>query len=278
MTDNKFRPKNILTYPPENNQTFEEYFYYEFIKKEHSIDRLYLPIFWTNYYISKNYGNGDLSELQSFIDNLDKAKKYFTIVQYDDNIINNLNDLDILIFAQGGYGNYEDKTYPIPLNCQSNSYNYEIKEKDIFCSFVGRKTHEIRNIIFDLFKNHEEYYISESMDYNTYRKLINRSKFSMCPRGYGLTSFRICESLHNNSIPVYIYDELFLPFNDLFNFEDIGILIHKNELDKTTQILKSKTDLDINNYLLNGKKIYNDFFSFYGCYNKILSVLNNYKN
>lgn len=275
MIDDKFRPRNILIYPPENNQTFEEYFYDEFIKMEHSINRIYLPIFWTNYYISKNYGNGDLSELQSIINNLDKSKKYFTIVQYDDNIINDLNDLDILIFAQGGYGKYKNKTYPIPLNCQINNYDYDTQQKDIFCSFVGRKTHEIRNIIFDKFKNNNEYFISESIDYNSFKNIMNRSTFSLCPRGYGATSFRICESLYNSSIPVYIYDELFLPFNDLFNFEDVGILIHKDELDKIHQILKSKTILDINDYLLNGKKIYNDFFSFYGCYNKILSVLKN---
>jgi hypothetical protein len=278
MINDKFRPKNILTYPPENTQTFEEYFYVEFVKTEHSINRIYLPIFWTNYYILKNYGNGDLSELQSIIDNLDKTKKYFTVVQYDDNILNNLNDLDILIFAQGGYGQHKNKTYPIPLNCQINNHNYDTQEKDIFCSFVGRKTHKIREIIFDNFKNNSEYFISELIDYESFKNIIKRSKFSMCPRGYGLTSFRICESLYNNSIPVYIYDELFLPFNDLFNFEDIGVLIHKNELMKIDQILKSKTDFDINNYLLNGKKIYIDFFSFYGCYNKILSVLNKFKN
>ncbi len=273
-----FQPRNILVYPPNNKQTFEEYFFDRSIKEITNLNRIYLPIFWTNYYISKNYGNGDISELQNLINSLDKTKKYFTIVQYDDNILNNLNDLDILIFAQGGYGKYKNKTYPIPLNCQINNYDYDIKEKDIFCSFVGRKTHKIRDIIFDKFKNNEGYFISESIDYESFKNIMNRSTFSMCPRGYGVTSFRICESLCNNSIPVYIYDELFLPFKDLFNFEDIGILIHKNELDKTHQILKSKTNLDIDNYLLNGKKIYNDFFSFYGCYNKILSVLNNYKN
>jgi len=276
--DERFRPKSLLTYPPNNEKLFEEFFYDEFIKTTFLTERIYLPIFWTNYYISKNYGKDNLDDLQLVINNLDKTKKYFTIVQYDDNILNNLNDLDILIFAQGGYGKYKNKTYPIPLNCQINNYDYDVKEKDIFCSFVGRKTHKIRNIIFDKFKNNEEYFISESIDYELFKNIMNRSAFSMCPRGYGLTSFRISESLYNNSIPVYIYDELFLPFKDLFNFEDIGILIHENELDKTHQILKSKTNLDINNYLLNGKKIYNDFFSFYGCYDKILFILNNYKN
>jgi hypothetical protein len=271
--DDNFRPRNILEYPPSNKQTFEEYFYDEYMNNNIKTDRIYIPVFWTNFYISKNYGNGDLSKLQKSLDSLDRDKKYFTIVQYDDNILNDLKDLDILIFAQGGYGNYKDKTYTIPLNCQTNYNNNDLR-KDIFASFVGRQTHPIRSIIFDEFKNKEGYFISESIDYNSYKDVMSRSLFSLCPRGYGLTSFRICESLQVGSIPVYIYDEEFIPFRDEFEFNKIGIPIHENELYKLDNILKSKTENEINSFLKNGKDIYKNYFHYNGTKNSILEVLN----
>lgn len=272
--DDRFRPRNILEYPPGNTYLFEEYFYDEFIKSEVKLERIYIPIFWTNYYISKNYGQGDISDIQSIIDKLDRTKKYFTIVQYDDNILNDLKDLDILIFAQGGYGNYKDKSYVIPLNCQSN-YQINNIQKDIFASFVGRKTHPIRNTIFDKFRNKEGYFISESIDYNSYKDIMSRSLFSFCPRGYGLTSFRIFESLQCGSIPVYIYDDEFIPFKYEFDFNEIGILIHVTEISKLNDILQSVKKEDILNLQKKGVEIYNNYFDYKGTLKQIFEILIN---
>jgi hypothetical protein len=53
-----------------------------------------------------------VGELQRFIDKLPKEKKYYTIVQYDDGILNDISGLDIIVYSMGckkpGY-------YPIPL-------------------------------------------------------------------------------------------------------------------------------------------------------------------
>ena len=271
--DEKFRPRNILAYPPGNSKIFEEYFYDEYSKIKITSERIYIPIFWTNYYISKDYGNGDISELQNLLNSLDRNKKYFTIVQYDDNILNDISDLDILIFCQGGYGRYLNKSYAIPLNCQ-NPLEYK-KEKNIFCSFIGRKTHNIRDLIFDKFKNKEGYLISETTDYDSFVNTMRQSLFSFCPRGYGMTSFRIFESLSAGSIPIYIYDNPLIPFEDKFSFSDIGILLKYSDLYLIDDILRAKTKTEIDNYLVNGETIYKDFFTYAGCYNKIISIVNN---
>jgi hypothetical protein len=268
--DDNFRPRNILIYPPGNNQTFEEYFYDKYSSSNNISNRIYIPIFWTNYYISKDYGKGDISELQNLLNKLDRSKKYFTIVQYDDNILNDLFDLDILIFCQGGWGNYKEKSYAISLVCQGEVVS---KEKNIFASFIGRKTHKIRDFIFQNLKK-DDFFISDSVDYKTFKDVMSRSVFSLCPRGYGLTSFRICEALQSGSIPVYIYDDSLIPFENEFEFNNIGILIHESELDKIDDILKSKSNFEINNYIINGKSIYNNFFSYDGCYNKIININN----
>jgi len=104
-------------------------------------NRTYLPIFWTSYYVNHNYGNDrrKIEELQSFIDSLDKSKKYFTLVQYDDGILNDLSKIDCKVFGMGG-GHWN---YPLPLICQPHPYSFTT-HRDIFCNFMGSLTHPIR--------------------------------------------------------------------------------------------------------------------------------------
>lgn len=272
VVSDEFRPRNILEYPPGNKQTFEEYFFDEYTKSNINMNRIYIPIFWTNYYICKNYGKGDLSKLQSVLDSLDRSKKYFTIIQYDDNILNDLKDLDILIFAQGGYGIYKEKSYVIPLNCQSNN-QIDTCEKDIFASFVGRITHPIRNLIFKEFGNKKDYFISDPIDYKSYKNIMSRSIFSLCPRGYGLTSFRICESLQVGSIPVYIYDEDFIPFEDEIDFERACVLITENKIDSIESILSNILEEKISDMREYGEYIYNNYYRYESLYNRVIEKI-----
>jgi hypothetical protein len=271
MIDDLFIRTNH-TYPPNNIKIFEEYFYDKFTNLH--TERDYIPILWTNLYIDRNYGKNDMCDIQIFLDNLDRTKKYFTIVQYDDNILNDLSDLDILIFSQGGYGKYKDKCYIIPLNCMPPN-EIIINEKTIFASFIGyiNNRHIIREKMAKTLGS--KYFISESTNYSNFRDVMSRSTFSLCPRGYGQTSFRICESLQVESIPVYIYDDPLIPFKNEFNFSDIGILIHEEDISNIDNILSSKTKYDIDKYVENGRNIYREYFSYEGCYKTIINILNN---
>lgn len=267
-----FRPQINTTYPPYNFQLFEEYFFKIYTENNIDSERIYVPIFWTSLYVNRNYGQGDLSDVQSYLDNLDRDKKYFTIVQYDDNILNDLRDLDILIFAMGGYGKYRDRCYAIPLNCLPPS-NLQKNNKDIFASFIGSPTHQIRNKMNDILSSNSKYVISSSLGYNQFRDVMSRSLFSLCPRGYGQTSFRICESLQNESIPVYIYDDPLLPFDTEFDFNDIGIKVHIDEISRLDEILSSKSNSDIQKYVENGRIIYQKYFDYDGCFQSIIEIL-----
>lgn len=239
------------------------------------VEREYLPIFWTNYYIKNNFGNLLDGELQKCIDSLDRNKKYFTIIQYDDNILEDLRDLDILIFSQGGFGKYKERSYVIPLNCQMSN-NQTVENKDIFTSFVGsiNGRHHIREKI-KIVLDPQKYKISESTGYDNFIDTMSRSVFSLCPRGYGQTSFRIHESLNFGSIPVYIYDDPLLPFNDLFDFSDIGIAIHIEEIENLDRILESIDNEEMSRLRENGKLIYKNFFEYEGCFDRILNKLKN---
>lgn len=273
MNNIQVTPKNFIIntnhiYPPGNDMIFEEYFYINFINSNINTDRVYLPILWTNLYISRNYATQDMSDIQLFLDQLPRDKKYFTIVQWDDGIKNDLKDLDILIFGSGGFGNY-----PIPLI--NKPHNKIIRNKEIFASFVGHISgrHKIREKLRDKFTNKEGYLISESLGFGNFKEVMEKSVFSLCPRGYGKTSFRICESLSLGSIPVYIYDDPWIPFNDIINFEDYGILVSENDLDNLDEILKSLSETDIKRKIEVGQDIFNEYYSYDGCYKQILKLL-----
>jgi hypothetical protein len=267
-----FRPQINTTYPPFNFQLFEEYFFKIYTEKNIVSERIYIPIFWTSLYVNRNYGQGDLSDVQDYLDNLDRNKKYFTIVQYDDNILNNLGELDILIFAMGGHGKYKENCYAIPLNCQEPP-GLQLKNKDIFASFTGSPTHHIRNKIYSELSGNPKYILSSSIGYWHFRDVMSRSIFSLCPRGYGQTSFRICESLQVESIPVYIYDEPLIPFNDLLRFEEYGVLIHESNLSDIDSILSSISNSEIDRLVQNGREVYKSYYSYVGCFDKILLLI-----
>jgi hypothetical protein len=283
-TPDKFRIKMPFNYPPINETTFEEYFYKKILENKDITDRVYLPIFWANVYVSRNYHQSDISDIQLFLDKLDRKIKYYTIVQYDDNIVNDLKDLDILIFAMNGHGEYKDKCYPIPLNCLPPS-NIEIKEKDIFASFIGTiknpddsPRHPIRYDMIDAISDKKEYLIIETRGfkpelYNEFIDIMSRTVFSLSPRGYGLSSFRICEALQFESIPVFIYDIPFIPFYTEYNFEDIGVLIDPSNIKDIDSILKSISKNRIKEMIENGREIYNKFYDYHGCYDSIIRIL-----
>lgn len=273
-TPDFLRDKINITYPPYNNIIFEEYFYNKYIISDIKTDRIYLPIFWTSLYVNRNFGKGDISDIQKFLNSLDRSKKYYTIVQYADNILNDLFDLDIIIFAMGGYGRYKDKCYVIPLICKQ-PLQIDNFDKTILASFIGviKGRHKIREKIRDILSKNKDYIISESIGYDEFRKTMGSSIFSLCPRGYGQTSFRICESLQVGSIPVYIYDEPLIPFETEFDFSKIGILISEKDIDNIDEILSSKTEEDIQKYREFGSEIYKKYFEYDGCYESIIEVI-----
>jgi hypothetical protein len=274
-----FKFKTVFKYPPQNDMIFEEYFYNWFVENNPTSKRTYLPIFWTNYYHSKGQ---EIDEINSFLESLDKNQNYFTIIQWDDGIMGPFPYKNIFVFGQGGGSGKLNCTigdYSIPLNCIPNE-NIEIKkDKTIFASFkgciVGR--HSIRQKLQNILQGNKDYLLEDSTggsNYDSFSNLMSNSIFSLCPRGYGATSFRICESLQHGSIPVYISDEPWIPFNDMIDFNDYGVLIDVKDIDNLDNILKSISKEDIDKKLSLGKIVYEQYYSYKGCSSKIMEVVN----
>ena len=75
-----------------------------------------------------------------------------------------------------------------------------------------------------------------------YLNVMSKSRFTLAPRGYGKTSFRLYEALRLGSIPIYIYDELWLPYTDMIEWNKMIVLIHVDELENLYDKLREITD------------------------------------
>ena len=266
-------PENFLiktnhAYPPGNHMIFEQYFYERFCSELPETNRVYLPVQWTNFYISRDYSVNNTGDLQNFLNSLDRSKKYFTVIQWDDGVLNDVSGLDLKVFASGGVGDY-----PIPLI--NMPHEYSPKTRDIFASFLGCifGRHPIREKMFSHLHQKEGYAIFEKTNFFTFKDVMERSIFALCPRGYGKTSFRINEALNLGAIPVYMYDDPWIPFFDLIDFKEYGILIHESEVEKTDEILKSYSENDIARLVKNGKIAYENYYKYNSCYDRIIGMV-----
>ncbi len=289
----KFEKYRIVTqtnpYPfYHQGKYLEEYFYDYYVK---NIDKFkttgyeYIPVFWTELYLG---GTHLLNDLQQDLNNLDKSKKYFTVSQHDDAPHQQFYP-NVIHFSAGGN---IPNTIPIPLVCGSIQNIKEIT-KDIFCSFVGSITqnipntwgsvsHNIRMKMLEVLVNKEEYVLKPkhwSNDIkverqNLFIETTSRSKFTLCPRGYGATSFRLYEAMQLGSIPVYIYhNKPFIPFANKINWNDIAVLVDFKDIDNLDSILKSISNERQEHMLTNIKEIYPKYFTLEGMCDNILDSL-----
>jgi hypothetical protein len=228
----ELQPKQIHRYPEDNTLEFERWF--KETTTAHELagkPRTYLPILWTGYWCNNGYGRKDRARkvLQRFVDSLPRNKAYFSIVQYDDGPMVDFKDLDIKIFGMSG-GRID---YPIPLLCQPHKYEFPGIKKDIFCSFVGADTHPIRRELVKEFEGKPDCYVTlKKHKMEDYCRILARSVFALCPRGYGKSSFRIMEAIQYGAIPIYIATtgEAILPY--CADFSKYGTLVSEMDIPK----------------------------------------------
>jgi hypothetical protein len=137
-------------------------------------------------------------------------------------------------------------------------------ERSIMFSFLGStSTHWTRKKIVELYEHcydsneHWGLDIGLSDEFkNKYINLLSISKFSICPRGTGISSVRLFESMAMGSFPVVIADNYEFPLKDIINWDKISVHIPERDIYKIPNILNDvKLDQE---YLTN---IYNKYFS-----------------
>jgi len=266
-------------YPPYHTGSYIEQYFFDFFNKSNiNNDIYYLPIDWTTSYIENN----NLGLLQEKLISLDRTKKYFTVSQHDDAIKEYLPKDTIKFCAGGNAGGI-----PIPLVCSPIPDNLKVEAKrDIFCSFVGSITHQIRQSMVSVLNNNPKYVLQykgwsdkvSNNDLNNFINITSRSIFTLCPRGYGKNSFRMYEAMQLGSIPVYIYDDDWRPFKDVLNWDDFSVSIHISQLQNLDKILSSIDDKNIKQKQEKLIYYYDNYFSLEGLSKQILNKIDEKNN
>jgi hypothetical protein len=274
-TRDDLRPNPMYpVYPPYHKGDYlEDYFYNKFAKETPAVSREYIAISWTTLYC-----HNDRSRIQKFLDDLPRDKKYFTVSQHDDAPYERLPP-DTICFSAGGNvkGN---NIIPIPLVCSPIEREYQEEERPILASFVGSMTHPIRAKMFEACRNEEGILMRikgwtpkvDDDEFSFFFDVTTHSKFCLCPRGYGLNSFRLYESMQLGAIPVIITDDLYLPWSDELNWSDFSVLISENDIKNIVSILKEReSEMPIIKDKI--QQIYKKYFTMNGFYDRIVERL-----
>lgn len=261
----QFRPHIIPVYPPNNEIIFEEWF--SLVYQGCQTDRIFLDINFTSYWVNNDYGNNQQKrkEMQDYVDYLDNGKKYFCIIQYDDGCMVDWKGKDVLEFNMS-----KTNGVMMPLLCQPHPYKFQ-SEKKWLASFVGSRTHPVRNEL-DQFKGMEDYYISfDQHSPEQYCRILHESVYALCPRGYGLNSFRASEAMQYGALPVTISDNFIHPFD--LRLYDYGVTLHSKHIQFLHETLMAIVDIEVIKKQEAAKKIYEEYYTYEGCFKKIITCL-----
>lgn len=124
-------------------------------------------------------------------------------------------------------------------------------KRDITYSFVGGETSVARKTLFDM-SHPSSALVEKKANFNhgnpatednkkQFAEILQRSCFTLCPRGVGTSSYRLFEAMRFGSIPVIISDELVLP--DGPDWQACSISIPERDISRLQDILLSQTKI-----------------------------------
>ena len=115
-------------------------------------------------------------------------------------------------------------------------------------------------------------------EYKEYIVSICQSEFVLCPRGVSPTSQRLYDVLQLGAVPIYIYDESFLPYQESIDWKTLGIMIHESEIADIPSIIERVSREEIIQYRKNIEKVQASRFTRGPVCNYILKRLHSIEN
>jgi hypothetical protein len=236
--DSRFLVNRLDCYPPHHRGDHLEEHFIKFWEAEGHSSRKLIPVHWTAVYNAHNRTLRE--ELKLYLKSLDPNDRYFVVCTHDDAPVEDLPP-DTIVFGAGG--NSERINIPIPLTCSAHGDPGDFI-RTIPMSFVGSMTHPIRQSMESILLGNPDVFLSTSQwsvevpsdRVDLFKRVTQRSIFSLCPRGYGATSYRLYESMQLGAIPVYVSDKHLLPWSDELDWSQFSILVKPHEIDNIVQM------------------------------------------
>jgi hypothetical protein len=146
---------------------------------------------------------------------LRKTVPYVTLVQHDSGLAFHCGDFlnqefpNILVLSAGGFGHV-----PIPLFKQNEDRNNAktVAERAHVISYVGSRDNapmEMRHKMIQAMEvaASQGNYSAKYFRGETWRSIMADSRFSLCPRGNGRTSYHLVETVQMGLLPVHVHLE-----------------------------------------------------------------------
>lgn len=182
-------------------------------------DFLYLPIYWTRFYLTNGVAKAVTSGVNRLVDSFAHLSiPIFTVCQWDDGTLMSKPVMIEYLASRKGSRGFDApllaSALPKPL------FTSSLKKRHL-ANFIGRtETHPIReelqisvegisNILFD----------PTPRDARRFSRILLESSITLCPRGHGGSSFRFWEAIQMGSIPWLIGDIDTRPFKGIVEWD-----------------------------------------------------------
>jgi hypothetical protein len=215
----------------------ENFFFNYFVSNpvlNQRLRRVYVPICFTDALLQ----NKKEAVNQALAD-LDRRFHYFVVVQIDRGIgvrhpaypVRMPHDINVVGFMSGGCSicNHFQHVWPVPLLKAELHPSIPAPGKLYNVMYQGRSTHGIRKAISEEYADFVS--IIAPMSDGSWKQRIEESNFTLCPRGFGETSFRLYESLQLGSIPVYVWQgQRWLAFEDILDWSEFSVVLSSRQV------------------------------------------------
>lgn len=270
----KFRTKINCTYPAhQRGDLIEEFAEKYFADKPDVNGFTYIPLHWCAWHVNHGYGR----EKEACVELLRDMPKgrYFTIAQYDGGTL-----IDDFLTEKGVVTFVQDCRIPhniiIPLLC--DPHPVEVNDQcQWLCSFVGSfTTHPVRKQLRAMYEGRSGFYFGQGHGGNgtaLFRNVMRDSTFTLCPRGSGITSFRMFEAVQVGSIPIYISDIHRKPFENKINWDEFCVTLKLEEIDKVEQIVRSMKRPQVEAMRQKCRDVTARYFNMKGTCDEIMEIL-----
>ena len=266
--EKRFQPRaQAFRYPKHNKDFGVEQDFLEYLERHDDLatedpgeaDRHYLPVFWTRWHLNHEYGSSGREELQKEVDAriIDDAKT-FTVCQYDDGPLADLGRARKFLSSR-----ITTDDEDAPLLCIPHRRPFFGTDKKRYkASFIGRvDTHPMRRAMHDALKGrHDIFLFDGDKGERSFVRMMTQSLISLCPRGYGGSSFRFYESMQLGTVPLLFGDLDTRPFKEFLPWNEVSFFA--SSTDELTNIIDGAHEDDLLKMGERARTVYREALSY----------------
>lgn len=215
----------------------------------------YLPLYWSYWQLSHNYGKSGREEMAEYLkDIILEPAKTFTISEADNEPNFGIN---IKVFS----GNQQDNGWiAIPIITKPHGMSI-LPEKKYLSSFMGNtKAWHTRTEMAEILKDRPDVNIVwGKRDEQSFVNSILQSYTTLCPRGSALGSYRFYESMQLGVAPIMISDYDFRPFKGKIDWDSCSYFV--DSAYKLPELLDSIDKGEVLQKGIVARKVWNNLYN-----------------